>query len=53
MIDATRVPVEQQIIAETNQGLAGLPPVSPSIHKHRVDLIAIAGHKLVPLAVTL
>ncbi len=44
---------KQQIIADIYQGLAILSPVSPSIHKHCVDLITVAGHKLVPLAVKL
>jgi len=44
---------KQQMSAATNQGLAFLSPLPPPVHKHRVDLIAIAGHKLVPLAIKL
>lgn len=44
---------KQQIIAGIYQGLAILSPISPSIHKHCVNLITIAGHQLVPLAVKL
>lgn len=43
----------EQIVADTHQCPASTLPVLPSIHKHCVDLIAIAGHKLVPLAVKL
>lgn len=44
---------KQQISADIYQHLAILSPVSPSIHKHCVDLITIAGHELVPLAIKL
>lgn len=38
---------------EFNQGLAVGSPISPPVHEHRVDLIAVTSHQLVPLAVKL
>ena len=35
---------KQQIIVDIYQSLAIQSPVSPSIHKHGVDLITITGH---------
>lgn len=44
---------KQQITADIYQSLAIRAPVFPSVHKHCVDLITVAGHQLVPLAVKL
>lgn len=44
---------KQQLTADIYQSLAIRPSIFPSVHKHRVDLITVAGHQLVPLAVKL
>lgn len=41
------------MIAAIYQGLAILPPDSPSVYKHCVNLVPIAGQQLVPLTIIL